>query len=616
MFAMLRSGIAPDSETITRLAAALETRCRVYGIPDTTWELAWLTAAFAELPEWRGGEMAKQLASKLLDGQQSAGPGRGLWGPLCVNTELLAAMIDFELALTKRLEELQTEERKREQEPEPRAHGARALPPLGGVRGIRRKPGTTKLSVLRTAEAAQQLLERFQRDFARVSTYGRRFRSVCSSWQVQPAMGERHATLPGLPIDIYRDSCVDLESTAIAVFALRQAKVAGLLTETYRPLLPGTDKPLIPVISSSAILARTAHALSTRQGKDGSFDPAAMAYGSTSFAELFDPAVKVAPPRLSEPATALSTAQGCWTLANIARIVGPERFARKFGPVLASAQARRAKGLGAQDTLPADFALALESSHLDAGGYIESDRKAWRDLAAAVSEGVFEANDGSLQPPSLAAWARTLPRVDYEIMRAVPGVNSSFWAQGEALELARQCYAMLFFARGARPPVAAVWQGSGRYLTPAIDALNRDKGITCTLANFATHESPAAVLYFRPPASKDDPAWARFVTHCESNICLLEIPSGSEGVARAREVPLAVSEVFEPGQIAQHGAVAEDDLATRIDDRVQGEFGLEAQLQQGIECGAGEVLVGHRQIWQEAERVLTLGTAEARDKHA
>lgn len=61
-------------------------------MPDTTWDLAWLTAAFATMPTNRFGTATEMLASKLMDGQILDGTARGLWGPTCINTPLLADM--------------------------------------------------------------------------------------------------------------------------------------------------------------------------------------------------------------------------------------------------------------------------------------------------------------------------------------------------------------------------------------------------------------------------------------------------------------------------------------------------------------------------------------------
>ena len=72
---------SPD--TAQRLADYLD----AYGLPDRTWDLAWLTVAFANLPQTveLNKTLTERMVRKLLLGQVTEGPGAGLWGPVAIN---------------------------------------------------------------------------------------------------------------------------------------------------------------------------------------------------------------------------------------------------------------------------------------------------------------------------------------------------------------------------------------------------------------------------------------------------------------------------------------------------------------------------------------------------
>jgi len=91
--ALLKSGKSTDQPAVGKLADKLNTYLEAYGLPDRTWDVAWLTAAFANLPGEQFDKNTKRLVGKLLNGQLTDGPGTGLWGPVCVNLPLVSKLV-------------------------------------------------------------------------------------------------------------------------------------------------------------------------------------------------------------------------------------------------------------------------------------------------------------------------------------------------------------------------------------------------------------------------------------------------------------------------------------------------------------------------------------------
>lgn len=204
LYALRRAGVAADDVTISQLANNLTDFIIRYGYPDETWDLAWLTAAFSTMPYEHQRKHASALASKLLDGQIRDGDAAGLWGPVAINTELLAEQLLEVEKLSLKLVEAKKEAAKEKRK-----------------------------------ERAYAKIDKAYRDslanLLRIATYGMAGHSMEIVHTLKADM-ESGIRLPGLFDYIYNQRTADLDSTAVALYALRQAAENGTLPEKlWRP---------------------------------------------------------------------------------------------------------------------------------------------------------------------------------------------------------------------------------------------------------------------------------------------------------------------------------------------------------------------------------------------
>jgi hypothetical protein len=93
LYAMRKTGVPGDDPVLVRVAESMLSFLAAYGSPDHTWSLAGMAAGLSVMPGGRFSDAARELAGRLLEGQITDGAARGLWGPMCVNTRLLSAML-------------------------------------------------------------------------------------------------------------------------------------------------------------------------------------------------------------------------------------------------------------------------------------------------------------------------------------------------------------------------------------------------------------------------------------------------------------------------------------------------------------------------------------------
>ncbi len=311
LHALRRAGI-PDSDPVMQgVLINLRNHISTFGLPDQTWNLAWLTAVFAGTPGDEAADLTRRLASRLMDGQMMDREARGFWGTLSVHHGLLAAMLRDYLAM---LADLQKKELR-----------------------LKEKPG-------KAAQAAVDEIKESM-DWHRTITEreicqrGFRFGNVESSWAVDPNADPK-VLLAGADHLLYNQTVTDMESTWAALLALSMAAEHGRLpTETWRPKLarkPGaTISPLPPPERSEAVLARAANALAAKQARDGRWSECNQHQPVTKF-DAFKTTLPVpSDPEsflpLSSPVTALSTAQGIAALDSVGAVVGMNRLQSSFG---------------------------------------------------------------------------------------------------------------------------------------------------------------------------------------------------------------------------------------------------------------------------------------------
>ena len=94
----MKSGIPLSSPALKKGIDTFVDYIRVYGYPDRTWDLAWVTILFTEI--YQGEQIyekiAKQAINKLIAGASQEKENYGLWGPMCVNPDYLLEIIEWE----------------------------------------------------------------------------------------------------------------------------------------------------------------------------------------------------------------------------------------------------------------------------------------------------------------------------------------------------------------------------------------------------------------------------------------------------------------------------------------------------------------------------------------
>lgn len=168
-------------------------------MPDGTWDLAWMTAAFAVLPGQTFGELAERCASKLMDGQIAAGECTGMWGPVCVNPAVLSPVCKVVIGLAD-------EKAKMDATVKPELQAS-----MKGGKGSR-KISKAEEEQIRLEQALVQL----QRESARVSQVGLRlFGAMAGAISLEAANGAQ-TRIQGHPYLIHNQALADMDSTAVS----------------------------------------------------------------------------------------------------------------------------------------------------------------------------------------------------------------------------------------------------------------------------------------------------------------------------------------------------------------------------------------------------------------
>ncbi len=500
LYALLRCGISPTTDEVRKLAEAMFDHVDWYGIPDMTWDVAWLCAAYANLPEDAfPGESARKkfrkqrelLATKLLEGQVTDGPGRGLWGPVCINTKLLSAMIAYEDTLNKEL--VQREERLKKQP---------------NVRSRKEK----------VAEA-KQAIEDFIKEYRGVARQGLRLKQVTSSFAAAPNDWTPQLIVQGLPYDIYSQVVVDMESTSVALYAVRELNRHGFMPKkTIRPeALKG--KSIAPPQIVSAILARSAAAVAAAQQKDGSWHEKNVHQPIKYFDPIGWP--QLLPEKLFQlqsHANPMTSAQAYGVLTDAGAAVGLQKMLGRYGRNAAAGTER--VRTQAEDYLvnkigntppvgrnlsPFDYMFKLNRIHRSYGGPEEDRRDLWMRTAhrllhlqdsdgawghlpikkAAGSSGVWawrfadqKHNHDVAQEKKAKKDRKPYQFKDYRDRRIPHRAHYTHHYRWLDSRIVSTVYAMLHLLEGVRPPVAAyLKEGPGDKaplaLTKTIQAMSK-----------------------------------------------------------------------------------------------------------------------------------------------
>jgi hypothetical protein len=239
LYVLARAGHA-HHEAAERLAQSLSEKLDAYGIPDTTFDVAWLAAGFTALgKDSLHAPLGERLVSKLIDGQiREKGAPRGLWGPVCIHYPYFAKLFAMQGQLHQQLEV--------------------ELPKM-----LERATPQQQEALAKQGREMRKVYFAFLKAYRAASSQGTRMMDITRNWQA-----DEQTVLPGLPLYIYNRIVADVESTAVALFALAEAEKAGMLpNETERVEIRG--RKVQPAEKTEAALKLAGEALGDAVEKDG-----------------------------------------------------------------------------------------------------------------------------------------------------------------------------------------------------------------------------------------------------------------------------------------------------------------------------------------------------------
>jgi len=419
ILALKRCGVKFEDPLLNQTAYNLARLINSFGYPDATHDLAWLTAGFAVMPGDDFKRLTEQCAAKLLDGQLTTGPAAGLWGPVCVNTAMGSALIktlgkwgEERKALHKELLEEQAKKVKGKQT-------TRAQRLEDDLAKLDARLTDLQENSSRIAQLGLLLFDIFGHVQHGMDNWGRR---------VLQYQGERFG-IENLPYVIQNQMSTDLQSTSLALFALRSAYENGRLPmKTWRPegtkviTGPGAPPPappsdFPPPREARDVIALAAKALTTARPADGQWPELNIHQRVTDYVWLksIPQVISNEFPKLPQPVTLASVCQGAAALANIqfmqtgkagatalenaaCRSMIQELTATKYVPTNIAVR------------LPYDALLQLTAPRTKAGKTLRTDFTTWNQLADWVllqqnASGEWGGEKGKVLMPSTSLFA-------------------------------------------------------------------------------------------------------------------------------------------------------------------------------------------------------------------
>ncbi|MBT3198727.1 MAG: hypothetical protein HN350_02325 [Phycisphaerales bacterium] len=250
LYTLLAAGVSPsDDRGLDLLAQTLYGHLRSFGIPDNTSDIAWAAAAFARYPGETYDKMTGLLLARLISGQQQSVKARGLWGPLCVNLDHFGVV----MAECEKVEKV--------------------------AAGL-----TERIKKARKRDDLQDQIDKWQEElkttriqiadlFRSVSCNAHRFAAATRASVIDTTLDFEHpgTRASGWPYNLFYETMADLQSTALAVFALRVAHERGKLPKSFRfKHLSGLNrKSLVRPIHTHLALGKTLSKLTAGRGRDG-----------------------------------------------------------------------------------------------------------------------------------------------------------------------------------------------------------------------------------------------------------------------------------------------------------------------------------------------------------
>jgi hypothetical protein len=256
-FAMLKGGLPATDPQFKMLLGSIHTALDAYGIPDHTYDVAWLTALYANLPkddpkvqEWSG-----KLVSKLVAGAAQLGTHKGLWGPLCINPQYMNEIFDFDSKYT-----------------------AKYITPLQQDLALEQRE-RSKERIQEKLTEKETLHQKWQTVYMTWAMSGNNA-SSCRAENTIPSEtgGAQHfvfnssAKIPGLVLDPFHFAFTDIESTCVALMALSEASAAGMIPQMTITPTDDRGKALAKPIDVKTQLATCYQTLKQLRHPTGGWD--------------------------------------------------------------------------------------------------------------------------------------------------------------------------------------------------------------------------------------------------------------------------------------------------------------------------------------------------------
>lgn len=307
LYTLLEAGVDPNEVTeLADMATALDAHLNQHGLPDDTYDLAWATAALSRYPGGHYHGTVQKLTARLISGQCTAKDGQGLWGPVCVNPDQLkAVVVEFERV------QAAADKLKRE----------------GKIARKGEQPGKLETEL----KAAQEDIAWV---FSMISRNGPWFSLATKRWTIQ---GDGEAVsgrvVSGWPYNVYQFTMADLQSTALALFALRVAHEHDALPESFdfRLLRGVTNKPLAKPMQTQKQLMQTLQTLTRMHDPRKGWDEAIVWQTNSAFTRLNDTykgqSVTI-PDEIQSKATPICNAYAASALSDLSILLGEKATAR------------------------------------------------------------------------------------------------------------------------------------------------------------------------------------------------------------------------------------------------------------------------------------------------
>lgn len=238
LYVLVKAGLGKHPATVKHAAALAAHADQTKGIPDTTFDVAWMAAGFAALgAESPHAKLAERLLGKIVDGQIREGKIDGMWGPVCANTLHFGRLFNVN---QKVREELDVN-----------------IPKLLATAN----PVQTK-QIVATGEAMRAVATAYDRTHRDVFRLGMRLKEIQGPFGIADT-----DTVPGVPFNAFQWVVTDIESTEAATFALAEAQRREMLPEeTERIAIKG--KKIHPPSKTDAVLKAAAKRLAEALERD------------------------------------------------------------------------------------------------------------------------------------------------------------------------------------------------------------------------------------------------------------------------------------------------------------------------------------------------------------